>query len=266
MMRLANSKWTRPFLNFLIGSIVVGALLGIVMILRNTWSSFEVNVILTTITIAIGSLGGLASDLARKPEGSNLLPRTGLALVLISSAMFLIVIWMETGGEEDWLWMGACSFTILAIATNHVCLLSMIPLSGHYRWVFIIAMQVIYCLALLLIVTYVFDIAFSPFLNAFLDSFFGGIFEGIFLGLHRENHRIIAVLTILDVALTLAIPLIYRLNKSQGRIQPIEDPSVSRGVHKIDEALQSLRERISQLEREKADLVRHSETLPPRSG
>ena len=54
----------RPLLYLAVGSVMVGAVLGIIVVLRNTWGWFEVRVILTTITIAVASLCGLACDLS----------------------------------------------------------------------------------------------------------------------------------------------------------------------------------------------------------
>lgn len=65
----------RPLLYMLVGSVMLGAALGIIVVLRNTWGWFEVRVILTTITVAVSSLCGLACDLSRTPRGANLLPK-----------------------------------------------------------------------------------------------------------------------------------------------------------------------------------------------
>ena len=90
----------RTLLNLLIGSVVLGAVVGIIIVLRGEWGWFEVRVFLTTITLAVASLCGLACELSKTPRGANLLPYGGLLLTLLSTFLILGAVWPEFDSEE----------------------------------------------------------------------------------------------------------------------------------------------------------------------
>ena len=80
-----------------------GAVLGIIIVLRDNWDWFEIRVILTTITVAVASLCGLACDLSRTPKGSNLLPYAGLCMTLIAAAMIIAGMWIDLSeASRNW--------------------------------------------------------------------------------------------------------------------------------------------------------------------
>ncbi len=221
MNRPRNLK--RALLYTLIGSVVVGAVLGIVVVLRNRWGWFEVRVILTTVTIAIASLCGLACDLSRTPRGGNLLPRGGLLLTLIATGLILVGMWSDLNNEAYWKTVACVS--IFAVATVHVCLLSIARLAGKFRWVFFIACQVIFGLAVLLSITIIREI----------DE------EAMF--------RFLAAVAIVDAALTLVIPLLHRIGRSDDRQGGTMTALDERNVDAIEQEIALLRKRISALEK-----------------
>ena len=141
-----HSQTTKYFLWGLIGSVVLGALLGIVFVLRDSWGWFEVRVILTTVTIAVTSLCGLACDVSRTPRGLNLLPKSGMTLAIVTAAFMLTGIWIEIDSEEYWK-ATACVSTI-GVAVVHVCLLSIARLATRFRWIRFIGNQIVFGLAL----------------------------------------------------------------------------------------------------------------------
>ncbi len=199
-MQESPSQMKKVFLQTLIVSVVLGAILGIVIILRDTWGWFEVRVIITTITIAVASLCGLACELSRMPRGGNLLPLTGIVLTAVAAAMVLLLAWTEFH-EKAYVKL-TVSLVISAVATVHVCLLSIARLKRRFRWVYVIASQTIYGFAALLISMVVFE----------WDSD----------GLLRTTY----VLSIIVAALTLVIPILYRIGKAEGRevdeLMPVE--------------------------------------------
>ena len=143
----------KPLLYALIISVIFGAILGIVFVLLNSWGWFEIRVMLTTIIVAGASLCGLACDLSKLPFGMNLLPRAGLILTGLAAAMLLLGIWPEIDSEPYWkTTITVCTF---AIATVHVCLLSIARLVGRFRWVSFIGNELIYGLALMLTIVIV---------------------------------------------------------------------------------------------------------------
>jgi hypothetical protein len=221
-------KLKRPLLYLLIGSVVLGAVLGIVIVLRNTWGWFEVRVILTTITVAITSLCGLACDLSRTPRGANLLPTGGLALTFVAAGMILVGMWSDLESEEYW--KTTLSASIFAVATVHVCLLSIARLAGRFRWVFFIACQVIYGLAILLAGVVIWEVD------------------------NDRMWRFLAALAIVDAALTLVIPLLHRISKTDGSRTTMMTALDERNVAAIDEEIALLKKRIADLEKLKSEI------------
>ncbi len=222
-------KLKRPLLYLLVGSIVLGAVLGIVVVLRNKWGWFEVRVILTTITIAIASLCGLACDLSRTPRGYNLLPRGGLVLTLIAAGMILVGIWSDL--ETEGYWKTVATVAIFAVATVHVCLLSIARLAGKFSWVFFIACQVVYGLALLLSIVIIWEID------------------------EDQMFRFIAAVAIVDAALTLVIPLLHRISRTESRRGETMTALDERNVAAIDEELALLKKQIVALEKLRAEIA-----------
>jgi hypothetical protein len=122
----------RVLLYSLVGSVALGASLAILFVLLNTWSWFEVRVLLTTIVVAVASLCVMACELARTPQGRNVLPYAGFSFSLISSAMLLIGMWADIRGDEFWR-VCTCLATF-AVAIVHVCLISVAPLSRKFKF------------------------------------------------------------------------------------------------------------------------------------
>jgi hypothetical protein len=223
----------RPLLYALIGSVLFAALLGIVLVLNEKWGWFEIRVILTTITIATASVCGLACDLSRTPRGTNALPIAGLALTAIGACMILFGMWLDVASKDYW--KTGASASILAVATAHVALLSITRLEANYRWVFFIACQIIFGLALLLVAIIVFEID--------LD----------------RTYRFIAALTILDAAFTLIVPILHRISKTT---PPSHATSLldEKNLVSIDAEIQRLQKQLANLQRLRAELT--SGSLP----
>jgi hypothetical protein len=173
----------RTLLCLLIGSVILGALFGIWVVIANTWKWWEVRVVLTTVTIAIASFGGLACELSRTKRRADFLPIIGMALSLIAAGLVLTVIWFEPWDTDIRFINWTISSTVFAIATVHVCLLSLMSLASRFRWVMFITILASYGLALLITLL-------------ILSS-----------GDNSNLFRLITVVLIVVVALTLVIPL-----------------------------------------------------------
>ncbi|MCA9191917.1 MAG: hypothetical protein KDB03_09150 [Planctomycetales bacterium] len=212
--------------------VVIGTCLAIAAVLRQSWTWYETMVILSTVILAIGSLCGLACELSRKPKGINLLPNLGTALTILGSALLLVGAWLSI--EIQFYWQFSANIVVLAIATCHVCLLSIVSLPGSYQWAYWIALQLIYGLAL--IICMMID----------LELFNSG--EGIF--------RLIAVMSILAVALSMLIPVLGRIARTRGnRTSDMLTMMELRSVSAIDREIEMLRLRIEKLETLRHELV-----------
>lgn len=219
----------RPLLYLLVGSVLLGAVLGIIIVLRNTWGWFEVRVILTTITIAIASLCGLACDLSRTPRGANLLPRGGLLVTFLAAGLILFGMWSDLDSES--FWKTTTIVSIFAVATVHVCLLSIARLASRFRWVFFVTCQVIYGLAVLLSVIVIWE----------LDD--------------ERMFRFVASVSIVDAALTLVIPILDRIGKTEKTQEATTTPLDERNLAAIDEEIVLLKKKIADLEKLKSDIT-----------
>ncbi len=213
----------------LIGSIVFGALLGIVVVLRDQWQWFEIRVLLTTAVIAVASLCGLTCDFLRIPGERNILPIAGLVLCLISTTMLLFGMWVEV--DDDAFWKLVLAGSTLTIATVHVSLLGIVQLAKRFKWLMFVAYQTIYGLAFL-------------FIYMVLDEKFAASIV-----------QLAIVLSIVNAAITLVIPVMHRISKSELPFQSGASLLEQRSLHSIDEEIGKLRDRIADLEQARSRLL-----------
>lgn len=218
-----ESKLKKPLLYGLIGSIALGAALSILLVMRNTWGWFEIRVILTTLVIAAASLCGLTCDVSRIPRAHNVLPKLGMALSGIAAVLVLAGIWMDIDSEG--FWKAALCMSICAVATVHVCLISIARLATRFQWIRFIGVQIIFGLALLLCVVILGEI----------DSL--------------QVWRLIAATSVLIAAFSLSIPLLHRISKMDRDGQVIHSPVEERNVASIDDEIIRLQQRIEELQR-----------------
>jgi hypothetical protein len=166
----------------------------------------------------------MACELARTPKGSNFLPYAGFGLTVFASVLLLIGMWSDVSDDAFWKLSGSlCTF---AIATVHTCLLSVAPLARKFKWVYYIAFQISYGLAVI----------FSLML---FESFRHG--EGII--------RATIALAIVDTALTLVIPILSRISRTEQPDELLESPLELRNAAAIDQEINLLRQRITELEK-----------------
>lgn len=213
----------------LIGSIVFGALLGIVVVLRDQWEWFEIRVLLTTATIAVASLCGLTCDFLRIPGERNILPLLGLVLCLVSTVMLLFGMWTDV--NDDMYWKVVLCACTLALATVHVSLLGIAQLAKRFKWLMFVAYQTIYGLAFL-------------FVYMVLDNEFTS-----------SVVQLAIVLTIVNAAITLVIPLLHRISRAELPFQSGVSLLEKRSLVSIDEEICKLRERIADLEQARSRLL-----------
>ncbi|QEF98382.1 hypothetical protein Mal15_24340 [Stieleria maiorica] len=224
-----RSRLKKPLLYLLIGSVLLSALLGIVLVLRGNWGWLEIRVILTTVIFAVASVCGLACDVSRTPSGLNLFPKAGLALTAITTALLLLGIWVEVDSEAYW--KTTTVLISIGVATVHVSLLSIAKLARRFRWVPFIATQIIYGLAILVSMIIVFEIN-SDLLWRFLAA-----------------HSIVVA------AVSIVIPILHRISKTDSNRDALLMPVEARNVAAIDQQIAQLEERLAQLRTLREQLV-----------
>src|SRR5262245_31347571 len=97
-----SQQLTKIFLRVLIGSIVVGALIGIaaIGIPSKNWE-YQFKILMTTAIIAVASICGLACG-GCMTRGHRVLPTSGLVLTGASAVLLLIGMWAEL--NQEWYW------------------------------------------------------------------------------------------------------------------------------------------------------------------
>lgn len=172
---------------FLIASVAVSAVIGIIALLSGTFGRIQAQIILTTLTISAASICALASGALWESGRGKLFPLAGILLAIVSACLFISGIWFESQSEAFWKFSTAVG--LLAAATAHACLLFLATLAPRFAWSRIAAIASVYLLAIQL--TYV--IYYTP-KN---DSFF----------------RILGVNGIVAASLTILIPVFHRLSR-----------------------------------------------------
>jgi hypothetical protein len=223
----------KAFLYALIGSVVLGALLGILTILSGHFGWLEIRVLLTTVTVAGASICGLACGAYLSTKRGKILPLAGIGLTLFAGGMLMAGIWEEI--TSDGFWQVTASASVFAVACAHLSLLSMARLADSFRWSLAAAYVVILGVASLIV------------LLILRERYDAGMFQ------------LLGVAAIIDAAITVVIPILHRLSRDEvtgtaGRPGAATAPAATSAsrVAEIDAELASLRARIAELERIKA--------------
>lgn len=202
MPRGRVARLTRWFLYLLILSIAVGAMLAIVTILAGTWGWFETRVLLTSGTVAGGSMVGMACGAAMSRYRNVWLPAIGIALGLLGALLILIGMWVELDSADYW--RAAASVSVFAVASAHVALLSLARLRLAHGWIQITA--------------------------GGASLTFAGVLVAIFYSTHVETgtFQLLAVIGIVAAAFTLIVPIVHFLDRRA--VQHLEPEIGSAGV------------------------------------
>jgi hypothetical protein len=211
----------RGFLYSLVVSVALSALLGAIAILSDELGSLQVRVLLTTATVSLASLFGLACGAYLATGRGQLIPRLGIVLTLLGCTTIVAGIWIDP--HEDAYWKLTLSISVFAVAFGHLSLLSMARLSQAFRWSLIVAHVVILCVAALVVVMILGEIDTDGML------------------------RLLGVAAIVDGAITILIPIFHRLSK---REESGRGAVVGSETDPIDQEIAQLKARIVELERQ----------------
>lgn len=205
------------FLYLFIASVSLSALVGIGVILFGNFGDLEIRVLLTTLTITVTSILGLACG-AYLERKHGQLPVAGIIFAVISAMLWLIVIWYR-GEPKHWYMKTTVTVTILAYACSHLSLLSLARLEKRFAWAHKTAYFLIWSLA-----------GFTIFL--------------VWAEPHKYQDliaRTMGVLAILVAAVTIVTPVFHKLS------------AVQTGAD-IEEEIERLKLRIQDLEAKKAQI------------
>lgn len=221
MLREGLQGVTRWFLYLLIASIGIGAVLAMGIVVFGNWGWVETRILLTTSVIAVGSILAMACAAATARVSVPALPAFGLGLVMLAGVLLVGGMWAEAASSDYWKW--AASMSILAVASAHASLLALARLADSLRRIQPIAYAVTFT--------------------------FAGVLIFIIVGGNSDDGiiRTLAVIGILDAALTVLVPVAHFLSRGNPRDREPMDPAI------IDAELAQLRARIVELEAARAD-------------
>lgn len=210
----------RIFLYTLIGSVAISSLIGIGVILFGNFGEFEVRVLMTTLTVTVTSILGLACGAYIETGRGRTLPIVGIFLSIVSAIMLFFVIWDILDDSEVFI-KSVVTTSLLAAACSHLSLLSIARLDKRFAWSRIAAFICVGLLSAILL----FILWFEPESTSDVIS------------------RVIGVLSILIAAVTVITPVFHKLSAS------------GLAVADLDAEIEQLRSRITELEAKKADLM-----------
>ena len=93
----------RLFLYLLIGSVSLSALIGIGVLLFGDFGNFEVRVMMTTLTVTVTSILGLACGAYLETGRGRIMPIAGIAFSIAAAAMTAMIIWNIADRWEDFI-------------------------------------------------------------------------------------------------------------------------------------------------------------------
>lgn len=210
----------RLFLYTLIGSVALCALIGILVILFGAFGKFETKVLLTTLTVAVTSILGLACGALYESRKSRLLPFTGIGAAVVSGILFIFIIW-KTNGYGDIFVKVTLTATLIAASCSHLSLISLASLDRRFNW----SRQIVFAAVGLLDAILLWLLWFEP------------------SGDSQTVSRIIGVLSIIIASLTVVTPIFHKLSHNET------------GDAEIDLKIANLKGEIEKLEAQKANLI-----------
>jgi hypothetical protein len=181
----------RTFLYTVIATLVLAAVMGIYVLLAGRFGQTEGKILLTTVVISFFGMMSLAGTAAHEKGPDRWAWSVpGIALGVAGLVLYVLAIWGDWWRYE----LAAKWLVILGIASfcfAHISVLSLVSLEDRVRPLFYAAVASIAALAMLI--------------------------SGMILGGHAEawHFRVAGVLGILDVCLTLCVPIASRLSRKE---------------------------------------------------
>jgi hypothetical protein len=227
-----NCPFRRWLLIMLSASVIFGAVIGVAIVMLDSWGWLEIRIALTTIALGIGSLCGLACDYSRRPNANNVLPWAGILLTLVATSMSLVGFWLDV--RPDAFWKTLCVVIAVGSATAISSILSLARLARRFAWVFVVSVATYYVLA--------------------------GFITYAIIAENDDDSlmRTIGVLSIIATAFTLLTPLLHRISRMDDIRDDSSDIPSDWSVTVLDQEIRTLRARLATLEERKARLISES--------
>jgi hypothetical protein len=217
-MQSPNLK--KIFLYLLIGSVALSAVIGIGVMLFGNFGEFEIKVLLTTMTVTITSILGLACGAYLETGRGKILPLAGILLAVTACVLWIFLVWNGTVHETFFAKI-LLSLTLVAASCSHLSLISLARLDKRFGWSNYVLQVAVWILTAILLVL---------------------IWQN-FQGNSDLISRIIGVLSIIIAALTIITPVFHKLSYQTANTAEI-DAEIARLRARIKE-LEERREEIS---------------------
>jgi len=209
----------RAFLYLLVASVAVSALIGIVVLILGNFGEFEVKVLLTTLTVIVTSILGLACGAYLESGRGRFIPIAGIIVAVVSCVLWIVLVWHSTV-HEDYFAQLLMSLTLFSATCAHISLLSLATLDRRFIWSRYAFLAVDWVMTAYLL--------FLIWNATWIDS--------------DTTPRVIGVLSIIVAALTIVTPIFHKLSSPQS-------------VTNIDSEIEKLKARIVELEAKKTSLT-----------
>lgn len=207
----------RLFLYLLIGSVGISALIGIGVILFGDFGEIEIRVLMTTLTITVTSIFGLACGAYLESGRGKFLPLAGIVFSILSTLMCFFIIWNVLDDSELFI-KSFLTAALLAAACSHLSLLSLARLDRRFSWTRITAVAVVGLLVAILL----YILWFEP------------------QGDSDLIYRVLGVLGVLLASITVVTPVLHKLSSSGATVEA------------LDKEIEKLKDRLRELEDERA--------------
>ncbi|MBK9155004.1 MAG: hypothetical protein IPM25_12440 [Chloracidobacterium sp.] len=215
---MKNLNVRRLSLYVLIVSVAVSALIGVGIMLFGDFGEFETKILLTTLTITVTSVLGLACGACLEAGKGRILPIAGIVFAIAAAVLWIVLLWSPFQRDAHYFPHFVMSATLLAFSCSHISLLSLATLDRRFAWSRIAVHIFVWTLTGLTLYIIWWHVDPSDTMLA----------------------RIMGVLSILIGALTVVTPVFHRLSSS-------EDDAA-----KIDAEIEKLSKRLAELEAKKA--------------
>jgi hypothetical protein len=196
----------------------LSALIGIGVLLFGDFGNFEVRVMMTTLTVTVTSILGLACGAYLETGRGRMLPIAGIAFSVAAALMTFMIIWNVFDQWENFIKTTATA-TLLALCCSHLSLLSLARLDKRFAWSRILAFGSIWLLAAILL--------YIMWLEPEGDS------DLVF--------RVIGILSILIAAVTVITPVFHKLSGTAD----------ADALESLDKKIADLKEQLAALESER---------------
>src|SRR5436190_57996 len=140
----------RIFLYLLIGSVAISAVVAIGVLLFGDFGNFEVRVMMTTLTVTVTSILGLACGAYLESRRGRTMPVAGIALSIAAALMTFLIIWNFYDRSETFIKANG-AVTLLALCCSHLSLLSLARLDKRFAWSQMLAFVAVWLLATILL-------------------------------------------------------------------------------------------------------------------